>query len=144
MGVDLSSLISRKELVYVFDGEPPKLKFKENRDRSERKVIAEQKYKNAVDEENIEDMYKYSRQFMRLNSQMIEESKELIVALGLPVVNAPSEAEGQVAYLCKQGLIDYAASQDYDAVLFGAPRLIRNLTLSQKRKIAGGRTIFTF
>ena len=40
--------------------------------------------------------------------------------------------------------IDFAASQDYDSVLFGAPKLIRNLTLSQKRKINGGRTVFTF
>ncbi len=132
------------KLVYVFDGVAPKLKFKENQNRSDRKVYAEQMYKEAVNEENIDDMYKYSRQFMRLNDEMIKESKLLLEAMGIPYVQAPSEAEGQVAYMCKNKLVDFAASQDYDSILFGAPRLIRNLTLSQKRKIRGGKTVFTF
>src|SRR3989338_8920311 len=76
------------KLVYVFDGEPPKLKFKEAQERSERKILAEQKYKEAVNEEDIEAMQKYSRQFMRLTSEMIEESKELVSALGIPIVQA--------------------------------------------------------
>ncbi len=132
------------KLVYVFDGEAPKLKFREQRERSERKVLAEQKYKTALDEENLDEMYKYSKQFIRLNEEMIEESKELISALGIPVVQAPSEAEGQVSFMCKSKLVDFAASQDYDALLFGAPKLVRNLTLSQKRKIRGGKIVYTF
>lgn len=132
------------KLVYVFDGEAPRLKLEEREGRIERKAVAQQKYQEAIDEENIEDMNKYSRQFSKLNQDMIDDSKELISALGLPVVQAPSEAEGQVSYMCKKKLIDFAASQDYDALLFGAPRLIRNLTLSQKRKVRGGKTVFTF
>ncbi len=132
------------KLVYVFDGESPKLKFKEQRERSERKNIAEQKYYDAKDSENVEDMSKYSRQFMRLNTEMIEESKELLIAMGIPVIQAPSEAEGQVSYMCRNNIIDFAASQDYDALLFGAPKLIRNLTLSQKRKVRGGKIVYTF
>src|SRR3989344_1233571 len=89
-------------------------------------------------------MQKYSRQFMRLTSEMIEESKELVSALGIPIVQAPSEAEGQISSMCKNKLVDFAASQDYDALLFGAPRLVRNLTLSQKRKIRGGKIVYTF
>ncbi len=132
------------KLVYVFDGKAPKLKFREQEERSERKVIAEQKYKESLDEENLDNMYKYSKQFMRLNEDMIEESKELIKALGIPVVQAPSEGEGQVSFMCKNKLVDFAASQDYDALLFGAPKLVRNLTLSQKRKIRGGKIVYTF
>ena len=132
------------KLIYVFDGEPPKLKHRENLDRSERKNIAEQKYRTAVSDENLDDMYKYSRQFMRLNDQMIEESKQLVSALGIPYIQAPSEAEGQVSFMCKNKLVDFACSQDYDALLFGAPKLIRNLTLSQKRKVRGGRIVYTF
>ena len=132
------------KLVYVFDGEAPKLKFAEREGRIVRKSIAEQKYKEAVSEENLDDMYKYSKQFIRLNQDMIDESKELISAMGIPVIQAPSEAEGQVSYMCKKKFVDFAASQDYDALLFGAPRLLRNLTLNQKRKIRGGKTVFTF
>lgn len=132
------------KLVYVFDGAPPKLKIRENLERSERKVFAEQKYKEAVSEEDLDAMYKYSKQFMRLTDEMVDESKKLVSALGIPVVEAPSEAEGQASYMCKNKLVDFAASQDFDALLFGAPKLVRNLTLSQKRKIIGGRTVFTF
>jgi len=131
-------------LVYVFDGEAPKLKLSERESRISRKVIAQQKYKEAIAEENIEDMYKYSKQFMRLNQDMIDEAKELVSALGIPVVQAPSEAEGQVAYMCKKKLVHFAASQDYDSLLFGAPKLLRNLTLNQKRKVRGGKIVFTF
>ena len=132
------------KLIYVFDGEAPKLKFKEREERAGRKIGAEQKYNEAVDEQNIDDMYKYSKQFLRLNQDMVDESKELLKGLGIPVVQALSEAEGQVSYMCKNKIVDFAASQDYDALLFGAPRLIRNLTLSQKRKVRGGKTVFTF
>ena len=132
------------KLVYVFDGKAPELKSQQRQARDNRKIAAEHNYNEAKDEEDLELMYKYSKQFLRLNSEMINESKELIIAMGIPVVQAPSEAEGQVAFMCKNKDIDFAASQDYDSVLFGAPKLIRNLTLSQKRKINGGRTVFTF
>ncbi len=132
------------KLVYVFDGVSPRLKYKEQQERSLRKITAEQKYQTAVDDEDLDAMYKYSKQFTRLNSTMIEESKKLISAMGLPVVEAPSEAEGQVAYLCKKNLVDFSASQDFDSLLFGAPKLIRNLTLSQKRKLASGKVVYTF
>jgi len=81
---------------------------------------------------------------MKLDNDMIEESKKLLMAMGIPVVQAKSEAEGQIAYMCKNKNLDYASSQDYDSLLFGAPKLVRNLTLSQKRKVAGGKTVFTF
>lgn len=132
------------KLVYVFDGKAPDLKFRENRERSDRKIEAEAKYNDAKDSEDLDSMYKYSKQFVRLNQEMINDSKELIKALGLPVVQAESEAEGQVAYMNKKGDIDYAASQDYDAILFGSDKLIRNLTLSQKRKLATGKVVYTF
>ncbi len=132
------------KLAYVFDGKPPALKFRENSDRNVRKVVAENKYQEAKDEEDLDLMYKYSKQFVRLDKIMIQESKELARALGLPVIEAESEAEGQIAYMNKKGDIDYAASQDYDALLFGANNLVRNLTLSQKRKLATGKFVYTF
>src|SRR3989338_5316673 len=96
-----------------------------------------------LDKENLDEMYKYSKQFLRFEDNMIEESKELIEALGIPVVQAPSEAEGQIAYMKRNGDVWGCGSQDADSLLFGAPRLIRNLTLSQKRTVRG-KTVYTF
>lgn len=131
------------KLVYIFDGEAPKLKGLERLRRAELKYSAEEKYKEALSEEDVDAMQKYSKQFTRISGEMVEESKILISALGIPVVQALSEAEGQIAFMCKNGFLDFAASQDYDSLLFGAPDLVRNLTLSQKRKVYG-KTVYTF
>lgn len=132
------------KLVYVFDGKAPALKILEQQARADAKILAKEKYEQAVEDEDIESMGKYARGFVKLNSEMIEESKELIRAMGLPVVEAPSEGEAQAAFMCKEGDIYSVASQDSDALLFGSPRLVRNLTLSQKRKLPGGKYVLTF
>jgi len=88
---------------------------------------------------DIESMRKYSSQFIRLNEEMIEESKELLEAMGIAVVQSPSEGEAQASYLAKtKEEVDFVVSQDYDCLLFGAPKLIQNLTLSRKRKTISG------
>ncbi len=136
-----TNLIARGiKLVYVFDGKSPDLKYKTNKQRDERKSDAEKKYYEAKKEGKESDMYKYSRQTVRVTDEIIEESKRLIRALGLPVVQAPGEGEAQAAYLSKKGC--YAvASQDYDSLLFGAPVVIQNLTLAKRRRVASGAYI---
>jgi flap endonuclease-1 len=127
------------KLIYVFDGEAPELKTKTWQKRGEARDIARDKYEHAKDEEDLAGMRKYGSQLVRLNSEMIEESKKLLEAMGIAVVQAPSEGESEAAYLCrvKEGVYA-AASQDYDSLLFGAPRLVRNLTLARKRKTVSG------
>ena len=127
------------KLVYVFDGDAPALKARTHKKRKEGRDSAEEKYNQAKQEEDMEAMRKYSSQLLRLDDEMIQESKELLKAMGIPVVQAPSEGESEAAYLCKVKKEIYAsASQDYDSLLFGAPKLIRNLTLSRRRKTFSG------
>ncbi len=128
--------------VFVFDGKAPALKRQTQAKRRAVKEKAQEKYMAAAAEEDEEAMGKYSRQFSRVNSAMFDESKELLQALGLPVVQAPSEAEAQCAYMAKKRKVWGSPSQDYDSLLFGAPRLILNMTLSQKRKIVGGKYVY--
>ncbi len=127
------------KLVYVFDGKPPQNKFKTFREREEGREIARERYEKAKDEEDIGGMKRYSSQLIRINDDIIKESKELLEAMGIAVVQAPGEGEAQAAHLAKIREDIYAsASQDYDSILFGAPRLIRNLTLARKRKTING------
>lgn len=125
------------KLIFVFDGEPPKLKEMERQRRKELKIQAKKKYEKAVEEENIEEMKKYASRTSRLTEDMVEESKKLISALGLPIVQAPSEGEAQAAYIVKNKDADYCVSQDFDSLLFGSPMLVRNLSLIGKRKKSG-------
>jgi flap endonuclease-1 len=84
-------------------------------------------------------MRKYSSQLIRLDDDMIRESKELLRAMGIAVVQAPSEGESEAAHLARTNSDIYAsASQDYDSLLFGAPKLIQNLTLARRRKTFSG------
>ncbi len=127
------------KLVYVFDGIPPEAKGKTREKRETAKFLAEEKYKEAKQSEDISAMRRYSSQIVRLEDNMIKESKELLEAMGIAIVQAPSEGEAEAAYLCRIKSEIYAsASQDYDSLLFGAPKLIQNLTLARKRKTFSG------
>jgi len=124
--------------VYVFDGKVPELKQKELERRRELKDAARDKYAEAKKDGDTFSMRKYSAQTTTINDQIIEESKELLEAMGIPVVQAPGEGEAEGAYLARNKKVWAAASQDFDSLLFGAPILIRNLTLARRRKSSSG------
>ncbi len=127
----------RINLIFVFDGKPPELKKKERERRAGLKKEAELKYKIAVEKKDMDEMRKYASRTTRLTPEMVEGAKELISALGLPVVQAPSEGEAQASYLVKKGDAFAVASQDADSLMFGAPRLVKNLAITGRRKKAG-------
>jgi len=132
---NISLLSEGVKLIYVFDGKPPELKRKTRKEREEIKDLAREKYEEAKQVEDIAMMKRYSSQLVRLNEEIISESKELLEAMGIAVVQAPSEGEAEAAYLCRANSEIYASvSQDYDSLLFGTKRLIRNLTVSRKKK----------
>jgi len=126
------------KLIYVFDGKPPELKEKTVKEREERKKEAAAKYEKAKEKGEEEEMYKFARQTIKLSDEMVEEAKELVEALGLPAIQAPAEGEAQAAFIAAKKEAYAVASQDYDALLFGTPRLIQNLTLAKKRKTPTG------
>jgi flap endonuclease-1 len=125
------------KLCFVFDGKPPAMKEAESKRRRERKEIAEKKLKEATKDQDIESMVKFSKQTIKLTEKIKNESMEFLEALGIPVIQAPSEAEAQAAYLAEQGDVWGTVSQDADTLLYSTPRLIRNLTISQKKKLHG-------
>ncbi len=124
------------KLVFVFDGEPPELKQEERQRRAAVKAEALQKFKAAEAKVDVEEMQKYAGRTAKLTGDMVEEAKDLLKALGVPIIQAPSEGEAQCAHLCKQGDAYAVVSQDADSFLFGAPRVVKNLNLSGRRKRA--------
>jgi len=116
--------------IYVFDGEPPKLKRRELEGRAKIKKDAEAEWKKALEEKRLEDAKKFASRTSRLTDEMLEDSKKLISLMGIPWVQAPSEGEAQCVHLCRKGDAWGVGSQDYDSLLLGAERLVRGLTLS--------------
>lgn len=123
--------------VYVFDGKPPELKRATIEERKERKVKAEAEYQEALEEGDTARALTKAQQTSYLSREMVSEAKHLLDALGVPWVQAPGEGEAQAAYMATKGDVWAASSQDYDALLFGAPRLVRNLAVTGKRKLPG-------
>ncbi len=125
------------ELAFVFDGKKPELKRLEVERRSELKKQAQIEYEIAKEREDLEAMRKYAARTSMLTKEMIGESKDLLDALGFPVIQAPSEGEAQAAFMVKNGDFYAEVSQDYDCLLFGVPRMIQNLTISERKKTKG-------
>eukprot|EP00929_Paragymnodinium_shiwhaense_P059833 TRINITY_DN29935_c0_g1_i1.p1 TRINITY_DN29935_c0_g1~~TRINITY_DN29935_c0_g1_i1.p1 ORF type:complete len:999 (+),score=215.70 TRINITY_DN29935_c0_g1_i1:69-2999(+) len=55
--------------------------------------------------------------------------RALLKALGVPWVDSAGEAEATCAALAEAGRCDYVATTDFDALLFGAPKVLRDLDL---------------
>jgi len=121
--------------IYVFDGKPSSLKLDTIKERRKIKVEAKEKMIKAQEKEDFREAKKFAQMTSKLDNDMIEESKKLITYFGIPVIEASSEGEAQSAYLVKRGDAWGCASQDYDTLLFGGERLIRNFAISRSKKV---------
>ena len=121
--------------IYVFDGIPSDLKMEIIKERREIKEEAKKKMLEAQEAEDYKEAKKYAQQTSKLTSDMIEESKKLINYMGIPIIQANSEGEAQSAFLVRNGDAWGIASQDYDTLLFGGDRLIRNFAVSRSKKV---------
>lgn len=121
--------------IYVFDGEPPIFKKKTLEIRKEAKEEAEKKLKEAIEEGDFEKIRTYAQATARIDEEIINQSKKLLNAMGIFAVQAPSEGEAQAARLAMEGKVYSVCSQDFDSLLFGSPRLVRNLTITGRRKL---------
>jgi flap endonuclease-1 len=120
---------------FVFDGKPPKLKAGTIIARGRIKKKARRQWQDAIEKKDMVAAKKYAQATSKLDSTMIQASKDLLDALGIPWVQAPSEGESQAAWMCKEKDVYAVGSQDFDSLLFGAPRFIRNITITGKRKV---------
>jgi flap endonuclease-1 len=120
------------ELVFVFDGKPPALKFGEIARRRAIKEKYEAERAEAIQAGDLEKAYSKATMTSRLTREMANDARELLRLMGLPFVDAPSEGEAQASHMAAKGRVWAAASKDYDCLMFGAPRVVRFLTISGK------------
>jgi len=123
--------------IYIFDGKPPKFKIKTLEERKEVREHARVEYERAKEEGDEEAAHKYAMATSKVDAYVTDTAKELLTALGIAWVQAPSEGEAQASYMSQVGDVSFAVSQDYDSLLFGAENLVRNITISGKRRIHG-------
>ncbi len=123
--------------IYVFDGIPPSFKKRTLEARMNRRKEAYEEWQAAKEKGMIEEARSYAMASSKINKEMVDSAKELLNCMGVPYIQAPSEGEAQAASMVREGLVYAAASQDYDLFLFGSDVVVRNLTITGKRKLPG-------
>ena len=118
--------------VYVFDGKPPDMKNDILNSRREQRNKAKKKMSAAKDKK---EKIKYFKRSVVISKKQLEECQYLLKLLGIPVINAPEEADSQCAWLAKNNLVYGVSTEDMDILTFGSPRIIRNLSSRKKNSI---------
>jgi len=123
--------------VFVFDGKPHSLKDSTITYRVMRKQEAMVDWKRALEEGDLERARSKAQQTSHFTHEMARETQYAIELMGLPWVQAPSDGEAQASYMTARGDVYATGSQDFDSILFGSTRLLRNITISGRRKLPG-------
>ncbi|TFF97299.1 MAG: hypothetical protein EU547_04685 [Promethearchaeota archaeon] len=123
--------------IFCFDGHVSPLKRVITKNQLNDFKYTERRYKNAIknNHKTLARKIALSREYLWPN--VVQESKSLLGALGIPTIESPASAESQCADLVKNKIADYSNSQDFDSLLFGCPLLLQNLSKSRRRKIRG-------
>ena len=121
--------------VFVFDGMPPKLKQRTLEARMNRRKAAFENWQKAKEEGALEEARLHAMASTKIDKYVIDSSKKLLGLMGIPYIQAPGEGEAQAAYFVRKGMAYATASQDYDSFLFGSEVVIRNFTITGKRKL---------
>ena len=125
--------------VYIFDGESPELKADELASRRVRREEAKRVHEEALAAGDFALAQKMAPRIMYYSQEMVDETKQMLDFLGVPWVVAKAEGEGQAAVMAAKGQLDIVATQDWDALLYGTPRLVRNLMSDGTKQ--HGRTV---
>jgi flap endonuclease-1 len=116
--------------VFVFDGKPPAQKMRTLKERHLTRAKARRDWELAVGRGDYAAAWSKAVRMDSLTKEMTGDAKRVLSLLGIPIVQAPQEGEAQAAHMARRGDVWAANSRDYDSVLFGAPRLVRYLTIS--------------
>jgi flap endonuclease-1 len=116
--------------VFVFDGAVTELKRDELDERREQRERYEADLEDAREAGDAVAVARLESRTQRLTETIVETTRGLLDRLDVPVVDAPAEGEAQAAHMARTGVADYAGSEDYDTLLFGAPLTLRQLTSS--------------
>lgn len=125
--------------IFVFDGQSPELKADELAARRKRRLEAEAIHKQALEDGDYQTAQKMAQRIVHYSPEMIDDTKKMLDLLGVRWIDAAAEGEGQAAVMAVKGQLDIVATQDWDALLYGSPILVRNLMSHGSKR--HGRTV---
>ncbi|WP_134670752.1 flap endonuclease-1 [Halorussus marinus] len=114
--------------VFVFDGSVTDHKSAEIEQRREAREAREERLEKAREAGDAIEVARLDAHTQRLTDTIQRTTRELFDRLDVPYIEAPAEGEAQAAYMNRVGAVDYCGTEDYDALLLGAPLTLRQLT----------------
>ena len=114
--------------IFVFDGKPPEIKYNTIKNRKKIRKKNLEKMESASEEDKV----KYFKRSFSITKKQTDEAKEILKLFGVPVIEAPSEADPLCALITKNGNAYGVGSEDMDLLAFGSSNLIRNLSGRKK------------
>lgn len=120
--------------IFVFDGIAPEIKQNTLKQRLDFHNHMKQKYYKAITQDEKKKYY-YMKSDITFNEIM--EVMELIKLFNFTVIEAPEEADSQLAELSNNNnkKIDYIITDDLDILIFGGSKILKNFTVSDTKKI---------
>lgn len=129
--------------LFVFDGQPPKEKNDELKERASMKKKAkkeltelEVQLNNHINENEKKELLTMKKELMKqcihLKAWHLNDVKNLIDATGHQWITAPGEADHLCAKLVRDGLADACMSEDMDMFVHGCPRVLRYMSLNKE------------
>ncbi len=136
----LSALLKKNIIpIFVFDGIPPEQKKRELKRIKSMKEKKKKEYEIALEKGDYQTARLKAMESTTITSDVIESAQKLLTYMGIPWLVAPAEGEAQAAYMCMKGDVWTVGSQDYDALLFGSPRVTRNINMVGRKKLPRAR-----
>lgn len=113
------------EPILVWDGDVHPRKRATVEGRIQRRLEAALNAQEAEAAGDREAHHRYLRMTTTLDGAMIADATRLLGPLGVAVVRADHDGERYAAALCRAGQADAVATEDYDALVAGAPTVLR-------------------
>ena len=131
--------------IHIFDGKPPEIKMKILQDRLKikkeaiNKLIEINEAEKPIDIDALnlieDEKIKLLKQSVSISHAEMLEAQEIVQLLGVPLIQAPEEADAQCAYLSANNLVNFVATEDMDLLTFGSKIVIRNFLKKNMCKI---------
>ena len=120
--------------IIVFDGASLPAKAKEESERRQRRAENSQKAKEEIESRKITSLGQVDNklrsmivQSVSITAEMITRTMSVLRRLNVDFVVAPYEADAQLAFMYRQGIVAGVVSEDSDLIAFGCHRLLAKM-----------------
>ncbi|CAO3623325.1 unnamed protein product [Cunninghamella blakesleeana] len=115
------------EPIVIFDGSPLPIKNVTKIQREQKQQEAYSKGMNYLRQGNTRAATEQFQKAVKITPQMIQNVIKSLREKDIKYIDAPYEADAQLAFLCKNKLVEAVITEDSDLLIFGCPTIIYKL-----------------